>query len=150
MIHRRESKGGGRTRRPCYFRREKNFENIYHLQIVKVYRKGLKVILARLSRVRHGIHGPGLMDQMTINYRRLHRLQLESATKHAAPQARMCTVIAASPEWRPGSVVYDRRHGVHGPGGGLMGQITLNYGRLHTLELKNVIKHVVEPEFVPL
>jgi len=25
-----------------------------------------------------------------------------------------------------------------------MGQETLNYGRLHTLELKNVIKHVVE------
>ena len=25
-----------------------------------------------------------------------------------------------------------------------MGQMRLNYGRLHTLELKNVIKHVVE------
>jgi len=25
-----------------------------------------------------------------------------------------------------------------------MGKMTLNYGRLHTLELKHVIKHVVE------
>jgi len=33
------------------------------------------------------------MGQVTLNYGRLHRLQLESVTKHVA-QARICTVIS--------------------------------------------------------
>jgi len=33
------------------------------------------------------------MVQVTLNYGRLHRLQLESDTKHVA-QARICTVIS--------------------------------------------------------
>ena len=33
------------------------------------------------------------MGQVTLNYGRLHRLQLESDTKHVA-QARICTVIS--------------------------------------------------------
>jgi len=46
------SKGGGRTRRPpLIFGREKIKILFYHLPIVKVDRKGLKVTLARLSRV---------------------------------------------------------------------------------------------------
>ena len=33
------------------------------------------------------------MGQVTLNYNRLHRLELESDTKHVA-QARICTVIS--------------------------------------------------------
>ena len=33
------------------------------------------------------------MGQVTLNYGRLHRLELESVTKHVA-QARICTVIS--------------------------------------------------------
>jgi len=33
------------------------------------------------------------MGQVTLNYGRLHRLELESDTKHVA-QARICTVIS--------------------------------------------------------
>ena len=33
------------------------------------------------------------MGQMTLNYGRLHRLELESDTKHVA-QTRICTVIS--------------------------------------------------------
>ena len=33
------------------------------------------------------------MGQVTLNYNRLHRLELESVTKHVA-QTRICTVIS--------------------------------------------------------
>jgi len=72
------------------------------------------------------------MGQVTLNYNRLHRLELESVTKHVA-QTRICTVISLprQSDAHAGSIVIcDRRHGVHRPGGSLMGKVrpTLNYG----------------------
>ena len=86
------------------------------------------------------------MGQVTLNYGRLHRLELETVTKHVA-QARIYTVISL-PRQNDAQAVSSsmtcRRHGGHVPGGDLMGQVTLNYNRLHRLELESDTKHVAQ------